>query len=59
MTKVKQYFIYKKTYSKLIPHFIKSNHTHYLDYYDQETLDLVYERFSQDFERFNYEKITL
>ena len=34
-----------------------SNHDHYLEYYNQESLDTIYERYKEDFEKFNYKKI--
>ena len=37
----------------------KSKHKHYLDYYNQETLDIVYERYKEDFEKFNYKRIKI
>ena len=35
----------------------KSNHNNYLEYYNQESLDIVYDRFKIDFEKFDYKKI--
>ena len=35
----------------------KSKHDHYLELYDQESLDVVYSRYREDFEKFNYKKI--
>ena len=48
--------------SELIPgikleHLNKSEHDHYLSYYDKQSLDLVYNRYEQDFKQFNYEKL--
>ena len=40
-----------------LPTINKSNHKHYLKYYNQETLDIVYERYKEDFERLNYKKL--
>ena len=34
-----------------------SNHDHYLEYYNQKSLDIIYERYKEDFEKFNYKKI--
>jgi len=35
----------------------KSNHKHYLKYYNQESLDVIYDRYKEDFKKFNYKKI--
>lgn len=37
-----------------LPHIRKSNHAHYSEYYDDETQEIVYTRFKDDFEYFNY-----
>ena len=34
-----------------------SNRDHYLEYYNQESLDTIHERYKEDFEKFNYKKI--
>ena len=34
-----------------------SNHDHYLEYYNRKSLDIIYERYKEDFEKFNYKKI--
>ena len=34
----------------------KSNHDHYLKYYNDESLNIVYNRYKEDFEKFNYKK---
>ena len=36
----------------------KSNHNNYLDYYNKESLDIIYNRYKKDFTKFNYERIT-
>ena len=35
----------------------KSNHDHYLEYYNKESLDIIYDRYKEDFEKFNYKKL--
>ena len=35
----------------------KSIHMSYLNYYNKYALDIVYERYKEDFEKFNYERI--
>ena len=35
----------------------KSNHNHYLDYYNKESLSIVYKKYKEDFEKFNYKKL--
>ena len=35
----------------------KSNHNNYLEYYNQESLDIIYNRYKKDFEKFNYKKL--
>ena len=37
----------------------KSDHDHYLKYYNQKSLDIVYDRYKEDFKRFNYERIKI
>ena len=36
----------------------KSDHKHYLNYYNNESLDIIYDRYKKDFEKFNYKRIT-
>ena len=40
-----------------LPIVNKSNHEHYLTYYDEESLDVVYNKYKEDFEKYNYKKI--
>ena len=35
----------------------KSNHSHYLNYYNKESLNVIYDRYREDFEKFNYKKL--
>ena len=35
----------------------KSNHDHYLKYYNKESLNIIYNRYKKDFEKFNYKKL--
>ena len=35
----------------------KSNHEHYLEYYDKTSLDIIYDRYKEDFKKFNYKKL--
>ena len=32
----------------------KSNHDHYLSYYNKESLNIIYDRYKKDFEKYNY-----
>ena len=40
-----------------LPVMNKSKRKDYLSYYDKESLDIVYEKHKEDFEKFNYKKI--
>jgi|TARA_Y100000310_G_scaffold337028_1_gene423059 hypothetical protein len=40
-----------------LPRKNESSHDHYLKYYDKHSLDIVYERYKEDFEKFNYKKL--
>ena len=35
----------------------KSNHSHYLDYYNSDSLNIIYNRYEKDFNKFNYKKL--
>jgi len=35
----------------------KSNHDHYSTYYNKESLNIIYNRYKGDFEKYNYKKI--
>ena len=35
----------------------KSNRNHFLEYYNKNSLDTIYERYKEDFEKFNYKKL--
>ena len=35
----------------------KSNHSHYLDYYNSDSLNIIYNRYKKDFNKFNYKKL--
>ena len=40
-----------------LPIMNKTNHKHYLEYYDKESLDVVYNKYKEDFEKYNYKKL--
>ena len=40
-----------------LPIINKSSHDHYLEYYDKKSLDVVYEKYKKDFEKYNYKKL--
>ena len=35
----------------------KSKHDHYSEYYNRKSLDIIYNRYNEDFKKFNYEKL--
>jgi hypothetical protein len=35
----------------------KSNHKYYSNYYNKMSLDIIYDRYKEDFEKFNYKKL--
>ena len=40
-----------------LPVMNKSNHKHYLKYYNKKSLNIIYNRYKEDFKKFNYKKI--
>tara|TARA_R110002110_G_scaffold47286_1_gene142190 strand:+ start:914 stop:1450 length:537 start_codon:yes stop_codon:yes gene_type:complete len=40
-----------------LPIINKSNHKHYLEYYNKQSLNIIYKRYKKDFEKFNYKKL--
>ena len=40
-----------------LPVINKSNHEHYLEYYNKTSLDIIYDRYKEDFKKFNYKKL--
>lgn len=40
-----------------LPIINKSTHVNYLNYYNKHALDIVYDRYKKDFEKFNYKKL--
>jgi len=41
-----------------LPVINKTTHEKYLNYYNKYALDIVYDRYKEDFEKFNYKRIT-
>ena len=37
-----------------LPIVNKSNHEHYLNYYNEESLNIIYNKYKEDFEKYNY-----
>ena len=42
----------------ILPIVNKSNHSHYLDYYDKGAFTTVNKKYIEDFKRYDYKKIT-
>ena len=42
-----------------LPVLNKTKHKHYLDYYDEESIELVNKKYKKDFKKYNYEKINI
>ena len=40
-----------------LPVVNKSNHDHYLNYYNKESLNIIYDRYKEDFKKYNYKKL--
>ena len=40
-----------------LPIVNKTKHKKYLEYYDQKSLDIVYDRYKEDFDKFNFKKL--
>ena len=40
-----------------LPIVNKSNHKHCSNYYSKGSLDIIYDRYKEDFEKFNYKKL--
>ena len=40
-----------------LPIVNKSNHDHYLTYYNKQSLDIIYNKYKEDFKKFNYKKL--
>tara|TARA_R100001530_G_scaffold128235_1_gene97858 strand:+ start:76 stop:615 length:540 start_codon:yes stop_codon:yes gene_type:complete len=40
-----------------LPVVNKSNHDHYSTYYNRESLDIIYDRYKEDFKKYNYKKL--
>ena len=42
-----------------LPIINKSNHKHYLDYYNEESSNIIYNRYKEDFEKYGYKLNTI
>ena len=40
-----------------LPIVNKSNHDHYSSYYNEESSNIIYDRYKKDFEKYNYKKL--
>ena len=40
-----------------LPIINKTNHKHYLNYYNKRSLNIVYNRYKEDFKKYNYKKL--
>ena len=40
-----------------LPHFKKTNKNNYLEYYDEQTINIVNDKYNKDFEIFKYKKL--
>ena len=40
-----------------LPIINKSKHKHYSEYYNKKSLDIIYNRYEEDFKKYNYEKL--
>ena len=40
-----------------LPVVNKSNHDHFSNYYNKESLDIIYDRYKEDFKKYNYKKL--
>ena len=40
-----------------LPVINKSNHDHYSTYYNRESLDIIYDRYKEDFKKYTYKKL--
>ena len=42
-----------------LPRLTKTNREHYLLYYDKDSLNIVYNKYKEDFKKYNYERLEL